>query len=223
MAVASSVLWPVLAGAQAPPVASALLHDAAGRLIATATFREASNQVLINFAFPDRAALTGTHAIQIHTVGRCDPPDFASAGGIFNPFGKQHGLKNGAGPMAGDLLNLTIGPTGLVAYNTSAPLATLSPGPASLMRLGGTSLVIFAQPDDDQTQPDGNAGARIACGAIVPGDAGLTTATAGLAAALTQPATSGGNPDLPTAVLIAALGVLLIGAGVILRRAPQSP
>jgi Cu-Zn family superoxide dismutase len=207
MAGASSILWPALVGAQAPPVAAAQLHDATGRLIATATFRQAADQVLITFTFPDRTALTGTHAIQIHTVGRCDPPDFASAGGIFNPFGKQHGLNNSGGPMAGDLLNLTVGPTGLVAYNTSAAQVRLSPGAASLLRPGGTALVIFAQPDDDQTQPEGNAGARIACGVI--------------ADAPSAPV-SGGHPDLPTAVLIAALGVLLIGAGVVLRKDPSN-
>jgi Cu/Zn superoxide dismutase len=40
---------------------------------------------------------------------RCDPPDFATAGGIFNPSGKQHGLRNPDGPMAGDLPNLVVG------------------------------------------------------------------------------------------------------------------
>ena len=72
--------------------------------------------------------------------------------------------------MAGDMPSLVIGPAGLGGYNTSAPLAKLSAGPASLLRPGGTSLVIFAQVDDDQTQPEGNAGARIACGVIVAGD-----------------------------------------------------
>ena len=72
--------------------------------------------------------------------------------------------------MAGDVPSLTIGPTGLAIYNTAAPLVKLSPGPESLLRQGGTSLVIFDGPDDDQSQPEGNPGARIACGVISPGD-----------------------------------------------------
>ena len=195
--------------AQAALGAAAEVRDATGRLVATAALSESPDQVLISLTFPDRAALVGTHAIQIHDVGRCDPPDFASAGGIFNPFGKQHGLRNPAGPMAGDIPSLVIGPNGVAAYNTTAPLARLSPGPASLLRPGGTSLVIFAQPDDDQTQPEGNPGARIACGVIQP--ISLTQTR--------QP--TNGDPDLTTAVLIAVLGALLIGAGVVLRRAPS--
>jgi Cu-Zn family superoxide dismutase len=44
--------------------------------------------------------------IRIHTVGKCEPPAFDSAGPHFNPDGKHHGLDNPAGPHAGDFLNL---------------------------------------------------------------------------------------------------------------------
>jgi superoxide dismutase, Cu-Zn family len=192
--------------------ASAQIYDPGGRLIATATFREATDQVLINLTFPDRAALTGTHGIQIHEVGRCDAPNFASAGGIFNPFGKQHGLLNPAGPMAGDIPSLVIGPAGLGVYNTAAPLVKLSSGPAALLRPGGTSLVIFERIDDDMTQPEGNAGARIGCGVIA----------AGAPAAIGAPVTSVANSPsgFPSAVLVGGLGIVLIGAGLLLRRRP---
>jgi Cu-Zn family superoxide dismutase len=196
------LFWPALAAAQVQPPAvgaSAQVHDASGRLLATATFREAPDQTLISLAFPDRAALTGNHGIQIHELGRCEPPEFASAGGIFNPFGKQHGLLTPDGPMAGDIPNLVISSAGLAGYNTSAPLVRLAPGPASLLRQGGTALVIYAQPDDGRTPPEGNAGARIACGVIVAGAAESGTDTSG-------------------SLLIGVLGVLLIGAGVFLRR-----
>jgi Cu-Zn family superoxide dismutase len=181
--------------------ASAQLNDANGRLIATATFREATDQVLINLTFPDRAALTGTHGIQIHEMGRCDPPNFASAGGIFNPFGKSHGMLNPAGPMAGDVPSLVIGPAGVGVYNTAAPLVKLNAGPAALLRPGGTSLVLFERTDDDLTQPEGNAGARLACGVIVAGAATASSAS-----------------DRSSAVLIGGLGIVLIGAGLLLRR-----
>jgi Cu-Zn family superoxide dismutase len=204
---------PALVSAQGQPPgvsASAQLYDPGGRLIATATFREATDQVLINLTFPDRAALTGTHGIQIHEVGRCDPPNFASAGGIFNPFGKPHGLLNPTGPMAGDVPSLVIGPAGVGAYNTAAPLVKLNTGPAALLRPGGTSVVIFERIDDDLTQPEGNAGTRIACGVIV---------AAGAVAGGAPPISAANSPSgLPSAVLIGGLGVLLIGAGLLLRR-----
>jgi Cu-Zn family superoxide dismutase len=207
-------LWiePVMAQVQPPTVgASAQIYDARGVPLAVATFREAPDQTLINLVFADRG-LTGNHAIHIHDTGRCDPPNFLSAGAIFNPFGRQHGLLNSDGPMAGDMANLVIGPDGIGGYNTTAPQVKLSPGPASLLRSGGTSIVIFAQGDDDKTQPEGNSGARIACGVIV---AGPPSATA--AAPIPVPGNLG-RPDTSTALIIALVGLLLIGVGVFLRQ-----
>jgi Cu-Zn family superoxide dismutase len=217
LALIALLVSPLLAGAQGQPPnqgASAQLYDQTGRLIATASFREATDQVLISLAFPDRTALTGTHGIQIHEIGRCDLPNFASAGGIFNPFGKQHGLLNTAGPMAGDLPSLVIGPAGVALYNTAAPLVKLSAGPTALLKPGGTSLVIFDKIDDDLTQPEGNAGTRVACGVIVAG-----APVAGSAPQFSATAsTSSQRSDVPVALLIGGLGALLIGAGLVLRR-----
>ncbi len=209
-------LLPAVAIGQAQPAslgASAQVRDAGGRLIASVTLREAPDQVLINLSFPGRA-LTGVHGLQIHENGRCDSPDFASAGGIFNPFRKQHGLLNPDGPMAGDLPSLVIGSSGLGSYNTAAPLVKLgSGGPSSLLKPGGTSLVIFAQADDDRTQAEGGAGARLACGVIGAGPLGADGAASAVL-----------SPQLPAtdtrqgALLIALGGILLIGVGVALRQ-----
>jgi Cu-Zn family superoxide dismutase len=211
-------VWPGVAAAQPqtlPVGANALVRDAGGRVIAEVTFREAPDQVLIALSFPDRA-LTGTHGIQIHANGRCDPPDFASAGGIFNPFGKQHGLLNPDGPMAGDLPSLVIGTSGLTSYNTTAPLVKLgSGGPATLLKPGGTSLVIYAQTDDDRTQPEGSAGARIACGVIVQGP--LQAGASAQINLATQPAATSNDSRLG-ALFVALGGIVLIGVGVALRQ-----
>jgi Cu-Zn family superoxide dismutase len=210
-------VWPALASAQAqgqPPGVGAVasVRDQGGRSIATVTFREAPDAVLINLTFPDRT-LTGTHGIQIHENGRCDLPDFASAGGIFNPFGRQHGLLNPDGPMAGDLPSLVMGLSGLAQYNTVAPLLKVGAGPAALLKPGGTSVVIYAQVDDDHTQPEGGAGARIACGVILPGP--LPAGGAAPAVVVSQ-----ANESRPNAIgtwIIALGGILLIGVGVALR------
>jgi Cu-Zn family superoxide dismutase len=108
----------------------------------------------------------GNHGIHIHEVGKCDPPDFASAGGHLNPERKQHGLENPQGPHAGDLSNLEVGPDGSGSLAVTTNRVTLSGGADSLFGPDGTSLVIHANPDDQRTDPDGNSGARIACGAI---------------------------------------------------------
>ena len=49
----------------------------------------------------------------------------------------------------------------LVAHVTLDPT-----GATSLLQAEGTALVIHANPDDQKTDPAGNAGARIACGII---------------------------------------------------------
>jgi Cu-Zn family superoxide dismutase len=110
----------------------------------------------------------GSHGFHVHAVGRCDPPDFASAGAHFNPDGKKHGLKNPEGPHAGDLPNLVVGADGTARVTAMAPRVTLGTGPNSVFHPGGTALVIHAGPDDDVTDPAGNSGARIACGVITP-------------------------------------------------------
>jgi len=109
----------------------------------------------------------GPHGFHIHAVGKCKPLDFASAGGHFNPQGKKHGAQNPEGPHAGDLPNLTVGEDGTAQMETVAARVTLDSNAAnSLFQPDGTSLVIHANPDDQKTDPAGNAGARIACGVI---------------------------------------------------------
>lgn len=109
----------------------------------------------------------GLHGIHFHEVGQCTPPDFKTAGEHFNPTHKHHGLLNPEGPHAGDLPNLIIDERGKGRMNVFTRLVTLKHGePNSLLKKGGTSLVIHAKPDDEKTDPSGNSGARIACGVI---------------------------------------------------------
>ncbi|HLZ26371.1 MAG TPA: superoxide dismutase family protein [Chloroflexota bacterium] len=165
---ATPVLATTRALAQVPPVgATADVRDVSGRLVATSEFREGRGEVLITLNFPNPPGLTGTHAVHIEEVGRCDPPDFLSAGADFNPTHKQHGRQNPNGPRVGDLPNVNF-TNGLTTYNTSAPGATLGPGPASFLGPNRTALVIYSGADDQLTEPDGNSGARIACGVITP-------------------------------------------------------
>jgi Cu-Zn family superoxide dismutase len=109
----------------------------------------------------------GPKGLHIHAVGKCEPPDFVSAGAHFNPAGKKHGRLNPDGAHAGDLPNLVVTPPGTAALDATTRVVTLKTGvPGSLFGEGGTSLVIHAQPDDEKTDPTGNSGARIACGVI---------------------------------------------------------
>ena len=106
----------------------------------------------------------GLHGLHVHAVGRCDPPDFKSAGAHWNPAGKQHGMNNPAGPHAGDLPNVEVAANGVL--NATVTLAGASM--ASLLDADGAALVLHATADDYKTDPSGNSGARIACAVIRP-------------------------------------------------------
>jgi Cu-Zn family superoxide dismutase len=106
----------------------------------------------------------GLHGLHVHAVGRCDPPDFKSAGAHWNPAGRQHGMNNPAGPHAGDLPNVEVAANGVL--NATVTLAGASM--ANLLDADGAALVIHASPDDYKTDPSGNSGARIACAVIQP-------------------------------------------------------
>lgn len=107
----------------------------------------------------------GLHGFHIHENGICEPPDFESAGGHFNPTDKEHGFKNKLGPHAGDLKNLKVEEDGTVNQTFFNDRVTLKQGePNSLLQ--GTSLIIHQDKDDYISQPSGNSGDRIACGVI---------------------------------------------------------
>ena len=144
--------------------ASADLRDGGGGRAGRATLREKNGGVWLRV---DAAGLApGIHGIHIHSVGRCDPPDFASAGPHWNPAGRQHGRDNPQGMHQGDLPNLTIGADG--RGSIEAPIAGATSA-ASLLDADGAAIVIHAAADDYRTDPSGNSGARIACGVFAAG------------------------------------------------------
>jgi Cu-Zn family superoxide dismutase len=145
----------------------AALQDASGRTVGVATLTEGPTGVEILVLASGLPS--GVHAIHIHAVGACTPPGFLSAGEHFNPGLREHGLHSRNGAHAGDLENLIVEPDGTVQYETTNVIISLGLGnPAADVFDGdGTAIVIHAGADDHLTEPEGNSGARIACGVIV--------------------------------------------------------
>lgn len=149
-----------------PLRAQAVLRDKEGNRVGTAALEEVSGGVRIRLEVSQLPP--GKHAMHIHASAQCDAPDFKSAGPHFNPAGKRHGRENPEGPHAGDLPDLEVKEDGTGVIETVAAGVTLSgEGENSLFHPGGTSLMVHASPDDNKTDPAGNAGDRIACGSIL--------------------------------------------------------
>src|SRR4030095_16911728 len=108
----------------------------------------------------------GEHALHFHAVPKCEGPDFTSAGGHFNPAAKKHGMQNPEGPHAGDMNNFTVDAKGNAKTTVTNKNVTMGAETNSLYTNGGTALMIHGAADDMKTDPAGNAGPRIACGAI---------------------------------------------------------
>jgi superoxide dismutase, Cu-Zn family len=102
----------------------------------------------------------GPYGMHLHTIGKCELPDFASAGPHWNPLGKQHGRDNPMGSHAGDLPNIN-----LVFGRTNSASAKITGFTLDqLMDSDGTAIMIHEKADDYATDPSGNSGKRIVCG-----------------------------------------------------------
>jgi Cu-Zn family superoxide dismutase len=143
--------------------AVAVLHNADGAEVGRVTATEVAGG--LRFTIDAKTLPPGTHGAHVHAVGQCTGPDFASAGGHWNPTGMKHGAMNPQGPHEGDLPNLIIGTDGRGTVGVTIPGATM----AGLLDPDGSALVVHANQDDLTTDPSGNSGARIACGVFAAG------------------------------------------------------
>jgi Cu-Zn family superoxide dismutase len=145
--------------------ATADLKNGTGQSVGTASFADVSGTVRVVVEVKGLPA--GPKAVHVHAVGKCEGPQFTSAGDHFNPGSKEHGMLNPKGPHAGDLPNMTIATDGSGRMESATDRITLHAGPSTVFDADGSALVIHAAPDDFKTDPTGNSGSRIVCGVIV--------------------------------------------------------
>ena len=154
-------------------IARAVLHTAAGAEVGRATFTDENGSLVVSV---DASGLTpGFHGFHIHSVGRCDGPDFTSAGSHFNTGMAMQSMTG----HDGDLPSLLVNQDGTAALR----LTTDRLGVEDLLAGSGTALIVHAGPDnfaniparyapapDATTLATGDAGARLACGLIQAAD-----------------------------------------------------
>lgn len=102
------------------------------------------------------------HGFHIHENGKCEAPDYKSAGGHFNPHGTDHAGPGAPKKHVGDLGNLVADAKG----NAKKKILLSNEEVKQLDMISGKALIIHANADDLVSNPSGNAGDRIACGII---------------------------------------------------------
>ncbi|GIN93430.1 hypothetical protein J22TS1_44810 [Siminovitchia terrae] len=151
-----------------------MLKDMENNNIGTVSFTEDDDQIQIKAQI--KGFTPGHHGFHLHENGVCEAeaPDgpFTTAGGHFNPNGKEHANH------AGDMPSLYVNEDGRAEYSTSFDRVTMKQ-----LTEGPLAVVIHAGPDnfgnipdryksegkpgpDQETVKAGDAGNRQACGVI---------------------------------------------------------
>jgi Cu-Zn family superoxide dismutase len=163
--IASALLGCQSTPEEAPRATAALKPLQGSKAFGEVTFEQVGSKVRV-VAYVQGLKPGQEHGFHIHEVGDCGSHDGMSTKGHFNPYGKPHGHFQSPERHAGDLPALKAEKNGRAKVDIELDIITVTPGPASIV---GRAVIVHADPDDYKTQPTGNAGARIACGLILPG------------------------------------------------------
>jgi Cu-Zn family superoxide dismutase len=159
----AAVAMAVRATAAAPAVnhAIAVLQPGAdGKVKGTIHFHKAAGGMHVQGTVSGLAP--GGHGFHVHEFGDCSAADFTSAGGHFNPKQQPHGAPDAAQRHEGDMGNIIAGADGTAKVDYTDSHLSFE-GEGSIL---GRGVIVHEKADDLKTQPTGNAGGRLACGAI---------------------------------------------------------
>lgn len=133
-------------------------------VVGKASFSERKG--MVNFVATISGLKPGEHAIHIHEKSDCSSADAGSAGGHWNPTFKKHGKWGVSEYHKGDIGNFTADEKGNGTISLITDEWCIGCGDPTKDILG-KGLIVHAVADDFVTQPTGNAGARVACSAII--------------------------------------------------------
>ena len=130
----------------------------------TASFLEKNGKV--TFIAKLAGLKPGIHAIHIHEKSDCSAADGSSAGGHWNPTFKKHGKLGEGESHKGDIGNFNADEKGdgTITFTTDEWCIGCEDTTKDIL---GKGLIVHQGADDYISQPSGNAGARVACSAII--------------------------------------------------------
>jgi Cu-Zn family superoxide dismutase len=134
------------------------------KVTGTATFTEKNGKV--TFVAKIAGLQPGIHAIHIHEKSDCSAADGSSAGGHWNPTFKKHGKWGAEEHHKGDIGNFTADEKGNGTITLTTDEWSIG-GEDATKDILGKGLIVHQGADDFVSQPAGNAGARVACSAII--------------------------------------------------------
>jgi superoxide dismutase, Cu-Zn family len=156
--------------AKGKKAARAALVDADGDRIGNVRLEQRAGRGPVRVSVNARELSPGFHGFHVHATGKCEGPDFVSAGSHLNPAGATHPAH------AGDMPVLLVAENGRAA----ARFATDRFSIRDLRDDDGSAIIVHALPDNyaniptDRYDPDpdattlgtGDAGGRVACGVV---------------------------------------------------------
>jgi Cu-Zn family superoxide dismutase len=101
----------------------------------------------------------GKHGFHIHKYGDCTAVDGTSAGGHFNPTGKEHSSPDAMNRHMGDMGNIEANANGVAQIDYIDKSLQVS-------MLVGRGVIVHGGEDDLSSQPSGAAGPRVGCGVV---------------------------------------------------------
>jgi Cu-Zn family superoxide dismutase len=124
---------------------------------------------IVNITLRVTGLKAGMHGVHLHAVGKCTP-DFAAAGGHFDPGPASNPDPDANHPFhMGDLPQISAPATGAATMKAATTRVTLSEGPLSLFDADGSAIILHGNPDQGITgEPKSgvSGGPRVACGVI---------------------------------------------------------
>ncbi len=174
----ATISSPVAIAQTAKPSAISNIFNIKGEQVGTATFTQTPVGVMV--ALKVKNLTQGQHMVHLHENGKCDAPDFKTSGNHFDPIDmddeahEQHmhhqheseKHEEGKHKPAGDLPNIIVNQDGHGSLTAILPSLTLGSGKNSLLKQGGTSILIHAGANGKSTIPNVDYKTRIACGII---------------------------------------------------------